>query len=187
MRKCKDCGSSLILGENWTENKKKKSDYICAECSKLYRAGWYQKNNESVRARALEYHYNRTDEQKDNDRERLKLYMRKKRSEKKKEVQDRLDKLPFITKNYTERDKWLFLKYGIRERDFSAILKSQGGGCAICGEPEGDSHHHVDHDHAKEYMDIRGILCGPCNRGIGMFKDSPEFMQEGSRYLGGTE
>ena len=75
-------------------------------------------------------------------------------------------------------------KYGIEPQDVVTLLAKQGGGCAICGSlrPEGRSQQwHVDHDHATK--GLRGILCGPCNRGLGMFKDNPDFLQKAIAYL----
>ena len=79
--------------------------------------------------------------------------------------------------------------FGIRGRDYHAILKSQGGGCAICGtekDANGKNHMAIDHDHSKDYMDIRGILCSKCNQGIGMFDDNTSYMKNAINYLGGT-
>ena len=89
---------------------------------------------------------------------------------------------------YTERDIHLHKKYGIRERDYEALLKSQGGGCAICGiekDPNGMKMA-VDHDHSKDYMDIRGILCSKCNQGIGLMSDNIQTLSNAINYLGGT-
>jgi hypothetical protein len=39
----------------------------------------------------------------------------------------------------------------------------------------------IDHDHSTEQ--VRGLLCGNCNRGIGIFKDSIEFLEKAINYL----
>ncbi|MBT3734927.1 MAG: hypothetical protein HOG25_09760 [Gammaproteobacteria bacterium] len=78
-------------------------------------------------------------------------------------------------------------RYGnISQRDYNAILKSQGGGCAICGNEhiEGEQRFAIDHDHAKEpEMDIRGILCHNCNHALGKFKDNTMLLQNAIHYL----
>lgn len=50
--------------------------------------------------------------------------------------------------------------------------------CTICGD-EGDLV--VDHDHKKNK--IRGILCNRCNKGLGLFRDNPDFLEYARIYL----
>jgi hypothetical protein len=49
---------------------------------------------------------------------------------------------------------------------YEEMADLQGGRCAACGS---DSELHVDHDHASGR--VRGLLCGPCNRGLGMLRE----------------
>jgi hypothetical protein len=82
------------------------------------------------------------------------------------------------------RKSWLKQKYGITPEEYDAVLASQGGNCAICGEPPSDSRGykmHVDHNHSTGA--VRGILCGPCNRGIGNLGDDIERLRAAIRYL----
>src|SRR5260221_4218550 len=68
---------------------------------------------------------------------------------------------------YAERrrnDK-LRIRYGIEADRVEELLKLQRGKCPICKR---DLHKfHVDHDHVTGV--VRGLLCGPCNRGLGNF------------------
>lgn len=58
--------------------------------------------------------------------------------------------------------------YGISEQEYEAIYKSQGGRCAICQRATGKSRAlAVDHNHTDG--EIRGCLCSPCNRMIGVY------------------
>ena len=52
--------------------------------------------------------------------------------------------------------------------------------CECCARPL-KSAAHLDHDHATGKF--RGWLCGPCNRGIGLFVDSPELLGRAAAYL----
>lgn len=54
--------------------------------------------------------------------------------------------------------------------------------CSICGSTEDL---HIDHDHDTNML--RGRLCGMCNKGLGMFRDSPELLLKACRYLNMTK
>ena len=82
-----------------------------------------------------------------------------------------------------DSDYHLYRNWGLRERDYQAILKSQGGGCAICGIEEGWRRFAVDHVHGKEPLDIRGLLCHNCNTGIGSFMDNTDSLENAINYL----
>ncbi len=86
-----------------------------------------------------------------------------------------------------ERRAYVLQKnYGITVERYEEMLAQQNGGCAVCGATEsGDPRRpalHVDHCH--ETGAIRGLLCMPCNNGLGMFADSPSRLQAAAAYLG---
>jgi hypothetical protein len=58
--------------------------------------------------------------------------------------------------------------YGLSQARFSEILETQLGMCPICGAHLKSPH--VDHCHSISA--VRGLLCGNCNRVLGIFKDS---------------
>lgn len=59
------------------------------------------------------------------------------------------------------------------------MMHEQGGVCAICkGSLDKPC---VDHSH--ETGAIRGILCIPCNTGLGAFKDNTESLANAIEYL----
>ena len=76
-------------------------------------------------------------------------------------------------------------KYNIEPTDVAVLLAKQNGACAICESVRPDStrnqNWHVDHDHATNAY--RGILCGNCNRGLGLFRDNPDFLRKAAAYL----
>ena len=75
-------------------------------------------------------------------------------------------------------------KYGLSPEDFDILWKSQSGCCAICAKPLIDSGHdglHVDHDH--QTGEVRGLLCGHCNRGLGQFLDSLQLLEAAVEYM----
>ena len=82
------------------------------------------------------------------------------------------------------RNKDLKAKYGITQEDYDRMLVEQHGGCTICGSPSpgpGLKNFSVDHDH--ETGKVRGLLCNPCNRGLGHFNDNPAACYRAEQYL----
>lgn len=73
--------------------------------------------------------------------------------------------------------------YGLSLEDFDALHEIQGGVCAICGKDKGTTLV-VDHCHATNK--VRGLLCHPCNRGLGMFKDNARLLANAIAYLTAT-
>lgn len=75
-------------------------------------------------------------------------------------------------------------KYGLTPADHARLLADQAGVCAICRMPGRTARGlDVDHDHLTGR--VRGLLCHPCNLGLGAFKDSPEMLQTALAYLMG--
>ena len=73
-------------------------------------------------------------------------------------------------------------RYGIEEKDYEKLWLSQGGRCAICEELSLDGKRlHVDHSHSDNK--IRGLLCGNCNRMLGLAMDSIQTLYRAADYL----
>ena len=74
--------------------------------------------------------------------------------------------------------------YGITQEQYEAMWAAQGGICAICGTSEwmgNGKRPHTDHDHVTGKF--RGILCGNCNNGLGMFSEDPARLLAAVKYL----
>ncbi len=55
--------------------------------------------------------------------------------------------------------------YGITAEDYWALYQAQDGRCFICRRATGKAKRlPVDHDHGTG--EVRGLLCGPCNRDV---------------------
>lgn len=82
-----------------------------------------------------------------------------------------------------KRNKDLKWMYGITHEDYELMLAKQDFKCAICSstEPKRGRHFFVDHDHKTGQ--VRGLLCCPCNMGIGQLQDNPDFLRAGANYL----
>jgi hypothetical protein len=59
----------------------------------------------------------------------------------------------------------------ITAAEYKALLKAQGGVCAICKKPPKKHRLHVDHDHATGK--VRGLLCVRCNAWLIAAMESP--------------
>jgi recombination endonuclease VII len=81
-------------------------------------------------------------------------------------------------KKLSNRKSHLKRKYGLTLEEYDAILAAQGGGCAICGNPDADN---VDHDHVTGK--VRGILCFNCNVAIGHIADDTDRLLVAFAYL----
>lgn len=89
---------------------------------------------------------------------------------------------PELTWYYTLR------RYGLSKEDYYAMLAAQGGGCAICGSPDPRNRSKANRfsvDHCHKTGDVRGLLCGPCNTGIGQLNDDPKILTAAIGYLEG--
>lgn len=70
--------------------------------------------------------------------------------------------------------------YGLTSSDVDEMERRQGGGCAICGDPLSID---LNIDHCHTTGAVRGLLCGPCNRGLGCFLDDPGRVRSALGYL----
>lgn len=125
-----------------------------------YQRQYREKNREALRIRAAQYYR----EHKEETQARAKKW-----------AIDNADRYRSYLRNWN-----LQKKYGISLEEYEALLESQDGVCAICRK-EDTSRYHVDHDH--ETGEVRGLLCGDCNKGLGMFKDNPDALQSAIDYL----
>ena len=77
--------------------------------------------------------------------------------------------------------------FGMSLGDYDKLFESQNGKCALCGADANDTVNGkvtrlaVDHNH--ETGEIRGLLCGNCNRGIGNLQDSTKILTKAIDYL----
>ena len=86
-------------------------------------------------------------------------------------------------KYFRDRSARLPSRYhGFTYTEVLARLAKQGGGCGICAiTTPGNARWHGDHDHVTGKF--RGVLCGRCNMGLGLFRDDPKLLVAARRYL----
>lgn len=90
-----------------------------------------------------------------------------------------------------ESQRWREIKfaYGITKDQWLALFEAQSGLCGICRTPLSKARGTrarairttVDHDHDTEV--IRGLLCGPCNLGIGFLRHDANLLAAAMAYL----
>ena len=72
--------------------------------------------------------------------------------------------------------------YGLESGEYDRLYAEQGFRCAICQRATGKVKRlAVDHDHDTGL--VRGLLCGPCNKLVGYFRNSPEAFDRAAAYL----
>jgi hypothetical protein len=81
------------------------------------------------------------------------------------------------------RSKRMFKRYGITQVEYDRLLKIQNHKCAICGKAKNGSRPHFDIDHNHESGRVRGLLCGSCNRGLGLIGDAIDRLLNTINYL----
>lgn len=81
--------------------------------------------------------------------------------------------------------------FGLSREKYDMLLEEQGGGCALCGGSnwKGKRMLSIDHDHSCCAGErtcgkcVRGLLCDPCNQGIGKLGDDPERLRRAAEYI----
>lgn len=72
--------------------------------------------------------------------------------------------------------------YGLTRGEFEALKAAQAALCPICvTDLPSNERIHVDHCHATGR--VRGLLCGPCNQAIGLFKEDASRMGRAIVYV----
>jgi hypothetical protein len=151
-----------------------------------YSRAWYQKNRErllSIR-RAYNKEYSarpeviekaRIKNARPDQRKKRKLY---KKSPAGKECERKRRSRPHIKLKY---ENWRLVgRYGITVEQYQKMYVQQNGRCAICDREDSNTLH-IDHNHKTGK--VRGLLCGACNRGIGMFGDNKDLLMNAMEYL----
>jgi hypothetical protein len=71
--------------------------------------------------------------------------------------------------------------YGITEDELNLLYKKQGNKCAICNT---NTKLVIDHCHTTGL--VRGLLCSPCNIGLGHYNDDVSRLENAIKYLNKT-
>jgi hypothetical protein len=80
--------------------------------------------------------------------------------------------------------KWdLRKKYNLTVEQVEAMAKAQNGRCGCCPAVLGENGAKVcvDHDHVTRA--VRGLLCDPCNKALGLMQDDVDRLRRAADYL----
>lgn len=146
-------------------------DGHCRACKKVLRKSQYQKHKDKEKTNILNWQ---------------------------KTHQDQIRKVKFAyDQKHPEKIRLYNLRHvkGIPDGLYEYLFIKQEGKCAICGtsEPSKYTTKHkyfcFDHDHSCCSKPktcgkcIRGLLCHPCNRGLGQFRDNLDILTKAIEYL----
>lgn len=180
---CKDCRSDLGKDERRAKDTRfaervrllKSAQQRCVTCKAVKGLNRFYKSSKSSSGRkgqCIEC-YKRV-----GDEYRSRPEVRKVYSEKAKR---RREEEPERHRTYYRKSA-LRNKYGITLGDYDAMLREQNGRCAICFSPQ-PSGVSLYIDHCHDTGAVRGLLCHPCNAGIGFLEDDVNRMKSAIRYL----
>ena len=165
MKPCRKCGITKPLSEfHKARGMRDGHRNECKPCLKQIQRAWYERNREYAIARAQDWVRRNP--------ERYAEQKRRWREDKK------------VERRAIERSGHLRRKYGLTIEDFEFLRVAQGDRCAICDQPD-SAGLHIDHHHDSGL--IRGLLCGKCNKAIGLLKEDPALFDSASSYLQRTQ
>ena len=176
-RACKTCGvESPLTGEFFHRSKVNRGGFIpsCKECRSAISAARWKTIPVEERKRRGQAHYAK-------HRERQKAYRKVYLSRPEVKARRAAWHREQYAKNPDFQIKHRTRLYGLSPEVYAAMLNAQAGRCPGCGSDGGGRSLHIDHDHATGK--VRGLLCGPCNRALGMARDSASTLRSLADYL----
>jgi hypothetical protein len=156
-RTCTKCGQEKPLtNEFFTKDKYDKTGftYRCSKCRNQQSYEWNRANKDKVKAANL------------------------KNKQKRKDFYSSPEGIESSRRTHLKR------MYGITLEEYNVMSEKQDHKCVICGGTEMNNKNKVlcvDHNHTTG--EIRGLLCGLCNSGLGKFKDNKQLLLNAIKYL----
>jgi hypothetical protein len=90
-------------------------------------------------------------------------------------------------KPHIEKGRALRESFGLSLEEYQMMHDAQSGRCAICDSPESEARNGkvkmLAVDHCHKTGKIRGLLCSPCNQGIGKLKEDRNILLKAVEYL----
>ena len=81
------------------------------------------------------------------------------------------------------RDYYRKKLYGLTQPQLDALYDRARDRCQICDKHQSEFKKGLCIDHCHKTGQVRGLLCGPCNRAIGIFNDDISRLSAAINYL----
>ena len=167
---CSKCKEKKLLSEFYKLSKGKQGRaYWCKACEDAKNQKWARENPE----RAKEISDRNYRENLEKVRKQHSTYYHRNRDVRRRKLKENAIK-----------------RYGLTIEQYETMIETQNNKCTICGQEEcikapGIYNEvkslAIDHCHITGV--VRGLLCSNCNKGLGSFKDNPEFLKRAALYL----
>jgi hypothetical protein len=154
-RKCSKCGSEKAEAEFYAN-----AGSVCKACRKERSKAWRAANPDKMKALNEKARAHRKATQDPEVQRRYQREWRAKNAER---------------HYFRQRAR----THGLTLAELRLLEESAGGVCEICKKHVGELH--IDHDHTTGK--VRGMLCGSCNRALGLFHEDVEALRSAIAYL----
>jgi hypothetical protein len=88
-----------------------------------------------------------------------------------------------VCDNKIRQNSRMLKEYKLSETDYEVLKKVQNNSCAICGTHQKHLLTKLAVDHNHSTGTYRGLLCGACNRALGLLKDDISMLEKSIMYL----
>ncbi len=174
MHTCKICGTSKPLTEFYKDNGSRFGyRRECKTCMNCRNSAWKKNNKEKLQIIEQRRHIKR--------RESVKEYQRANRQHLTKVNREWRKLNPDKTAKLYRRRR-LKAVFGLTLEDYEVMLRNQDYSCYICKKLNAGARH-LAVDHCHKTGEVRKLLCGQCNSGLGMFKDNVGLLIKAAKYL----
>lgn len=149
---------------------------------KEYYDRWFKKGGKEVRKKYNKEYFSRPEVIEKyrikNSKPERKLYRKKyKQTEAGKRANKKYLSKPEV--KLKRKEQIMIKRYGFGIDGYNKLYQEQRGNCAICGK----NFKKLDIDHCHNTGEVRGLLCGSCNRALGLMKDNIDFLKKAIDYL----
>lgn len=161
---CSGCKKEKLISD-FRKDSRRKGGFgsVCKKCANKIISNWRKENKDKVKRWSKAYYLK--------NKEKLNKRCRKDYQKNK--------------ERYIERSKVARLKrlFGLTPDDYNNIFDRQRGYCAVCGIHQSELKMALAVDHSHKTGNVRGLLCGKCNRALGLANDDVSILLSMVDYL----